>query len=725
VAIVALFAASAGLLEAALGFQHLGFDVGRYFAPNWSWWWSGSRWGGGWNPWVFAGYPSNADPQLAIVHPLGALYWLLPPALAAGIEGALLPTLAGIGMLLFLRGQACDRAGTLVGALAFAFGGFFVGHAPHLGILRAVAVLPWALLAVDRLEGRRLASGLGVCIGLILIAGHPQASGYTLLLLAAYCVWLGGAVGRRGVCMAAAVALGLALSAAVWLPAGALVQASTRSVGAPVFPNPKLLRADMSRLLLPRSESPSGPALLRDALGCGFIECSGFPGVVAWLAILAGIPAVIREPRGRFWLAVGVAGMMGATGAIPLPLGVRGPARLLLWWTTGIAVVAGMGTSRIRGRFFLPAAILLAGAIAVVTWWRPEDRPFALAAFLTLAVALTMVRLSRRLPLLASVGLVALLGAELAVYGAVTMPAAIAPEVRAAALAPLDFIATLTRTSAAHRPTDRVLVLPIALEIQNVASRRIMAVQGYDPLAPLALARLLGQDVALGLGEIGATSDATLAAPNSHALDLLRVRLVVHDREGPTPLGTVIASAVAEKSPRWRHADTVSQGPREYFVNERVRPVAWLVGRSRVVEQVRALELIRGEARDAPFDPAREVLVEELLAGFDAHTGTAGGAAPELGTAELVRYEDDAIEVAVDAQAPAVLVTSEMHYPGWVVAIDGAPARLLRVNYAFRGVVVPAGRHRIEFRYAPTLARIGLLVSGLALIVALALFRVR
>jgi uncharacterized membrane protein YfhO len=37
----------------------------------------------------------------------------------------------------------------------------------------------------------------------------------------------------------------------------------------------------------------------------------------------------------------------------------------------------------------------------------------------------------------------------------------------------------------------------------------------------------------------------------------------------------------------------------------------------------------------------------------------------------------------------------------WRVTVDGAPAKLLRANYLMRGVAVPAGEHRVIFRFVP------------------------
>ena len=48
-----------------------------------------------------------------------------------------------------------------------------------------------------------------------------------------------------------------------------------------------------------------------------------------------------------------------------------------------------------------------------------------------------------------------------------------------------------------------------------------------------------------------------------------------------------------------------------------------------------------------------------------------------------------------------MLALHDTWYPGWVAEIDGKRAPILRADVLFRGVEVPAGRHRVVFRYAP------------------------
>ena len=53
-------------------------------------------------------------------------------------------------------------------------------------------------------------------------------------------------------------------------------------------------------------------------------------------------------------------------------------------------------------------------------------------------------------------------------------------------------------------------------------------------------------------------------------------------------------------------------------------------------------------------------------------------------------------------------VFSEMYYAkGWKATIDGVEAPILKVNYALRGLDIPKGKHKIEFKFEPQVIKTG------------------
>jgi hypothetical protein len=71
-------------------------------------------------------------------------------------------------------------------------------------------------------------------------------------------------------------------------------------------------------------------------------------------------------------------------------------------------------------------------------------------------------------------------------------------------------------------------------------------------------------------------------------------------------------------------------------------------------------------------------------------------------TVTLTKYDNDTIEYATHAATPQFAVFSEIYYPaGWNAYLDGKKTQYYKVNYVLRGMPVPAGDHKITFRFEP------------------------
>ena len=140
------------------------------------------------------------------------------------------------------------------------------------------------------------------------------------------------------------------------------------------------------------------------------------------------------------------------------------------------------------------------------------------------------------------------------------------------------------------------------------------------------------------------------------------------------------------------------------YRNTRAAERATLVQDWRVVSSPQ--DAVQGMLRPG-FDPRRQALVEGDLPAIPR----AGCAAPRL------VVETDGVQhrqYRAETSCPAILVLSEVFYPGWRVRINGRAAPLLRVNYAWSGVLLEAGEHRVEWFFTPRSVRTGAALSGLA-----------
>jgi hypothetical protein len=79
--------------------------------------------------------------------------------------------------------------------------------------------------------------------------------------------------------------------------------------------------------------------------------------------------------------------------------------------------------------------------------------------------------------------------------------------------------------------------------------------------------------------------------------------------------------------------------------------------------------------------------------------------------AELASFANQRVAVDVTLTAPGVVVLSEMAYPGWNVRANGQGVPALRAYGLLRAVALPAGNWRLEWRFEPLIAYLGLAVS--------------
>jgi len=58
------------------------------------------------------------------------------------------------------------------------------------------------------------------------------------------------------------------------------------------------------------------------------------------------------------------------------------------------------------------------------------------------------------------------------------------------------------------------------------------------------------------------------------------------------------------------------------------------------------------------------------------------------------------IILETQSDQPGILVLSEMYYaPGWKAFIDDVETEIFQANHVLRAIVLPAGDHKIDFRY--------------------------
>lgn len=146
------------------------------------------------------------------------------------------------------------------------------------------------------------------------------------------------------------------------------------------------------------------------------------------------------------------------------------------------------------------------------------------------------------------------------------------------------------------------------------------------------------------------------------------------------------------------------------YANPDALPRAFTVGRAEAVADGDAALAVLAHPR---FDARTTV----ALTG-DATALPSGDPEP-LRPATIVVDAPEHVVVDVDVVRPSVLVLTDPFAGGWTATIDGAAAPVREANGLARGVVVPAGRSRVAFRYAAAGLTAGLTAAAVVWSLAL------
>lgn len=108
------------------------------------------------------------------------------------------------------------------------------------------------------------------------------------------------------------------------------------------------------------------------------------------------------------------------------------------------------------------------------------------------------------------------------------------------------------------------------------------------------------------------------------------------------------------------------------------------------------------------FDASQTAIVDERF----KEVVSAPSPTDAAGEIRLTSYAPNHLIYEASAPAPQVAVFSEIYYSkGWNAYIDGKPVAHFRANYVLRGLSVPAGNHKIEFKFEPKTYHTGETIS--------------
>ena len=676
-----------------------------------------------WQRGFFLGYPLAADPQAAVFDPATwlTLPWDAPRALT--LATLLHLTWAGWGMAFWMRQRKLGPAPALLAAILFPLAAKQTAHLIHWNFAASTAWWPWMMAGLNGFarqgRGRFLAltavSTAGAWLG-----GSPQMAYFGGLVAGMEALVLAPGLWRRrkidAVLAVASLAIGTLMAAPLLFPTAELSALAPRGLGVDYrfatswkWPD----RWALSLLLLPRAY---GGAYL--PIGeMNLWEATGYVGILP-LGLAAAAP--LRRKGLWLWLSLAVIGIWLGFGEDSW-LGLH---RLLFRF------LPGYGSFRCPTRSLMvtafAASLLAAEGLAALEQLPSAGRVGRAMAALGLAATAALV-----LPRLPGFALDraagqhgAWIAAGLALAGIAWVAASTWTRLRAlpwpalaAALAFVDlYVAFGGWNEVAPVEAERPVLSEFSpLVPEPPGPRRVALLTGWG--APVNVPLRHGWEGVTGYGPMCiervravllATQSGALPQPGPITTDtnfprpkptspywrLFAAPLLVSDE--PQPLPEVGVSAVPQSGKvKVRRAYRTPALPRVFWTG------------AFEVRDDRSSDLSPALLRAAKGGPT---LLASPIPGLEPSPGR-----PEQRPAEHVWVEDASLQANLDAPRPGLAVILDPFFPGWSATVDGVPAPVVRADYAFQAVPVPAGKHQLRMVYRSRLLPAGFAVAAVAL----------
>ncbi|MEK7166401.1 MAG: YfhO family protein [Patescibacteria group bacterium] len=668
-----------------------------------------------WNPYSFSGTPLLSNIQSAVWYPLNILFWIFPNEIAWSILVFLQPLLAGVFLYAYLRNLGLGERACYLGAITFAFSGFMVSWLEWNTIGHTALWLPLILLAKDKLIVQfrfKWAAILVLAESSMILAGHLQTAIYVLLISTVYLwvrIWLHHEGNprttlKKSLLFFVTAGITLVITSIQWIPTLHFILSSARQFDLSDWHRPDWFIPWSHLVQFIAPDFFGNPAT---GNYYGIWNYGEFIGYVALFPLLMAIFAILarRDRKTIFYVCFLALSVLLAVPnfisqlpyvlKIPL-LSTLQPSRILILIDFCLSVLAALGLDYIvkpeKEREKRMVRILVFGFLTISILWllvifgstiglakdllnvQIAGRNLALPTVLFVLSAFGMLGLSRfalKKIILTRIFIIILLSTTL-----------------------FDFYRFFHKFTPF---TDRKLLFPITSTIEFLqknlgnyrfmtTDRRIMppnvsvfyklqSVDGYDPLYLKNYAEVVASWTR-GMPDISPAAFNRILTPENvsnfwpNLLGVKYILALTDDLIGYMPL-------------------VFREGETRIYENLTAYPRAFLV------EKVSKLQ--------TPEKVIQAMYENQLQ--LDIHAYTTENIETDTRpltpheTVTILRYEPNYVSIDVYSEFQRVLVLTDIYYSRWQASIDNQDAEIFPVDLALRGILIPAGRHEVVFKY--------------------------
>lgn len=234
-------------------------------------------------------------------------------------------------------------------------------------------------------------------------------------------------------------------------------------------------------------------------------------------------------------------------------------------------------------------------------------------------------------------------------------------------------------------PTDEQIM-------QDTTRYRILDVEGYLTAKASYFHKSIGGYSAVRPQRMQELFDYQIVNNNLEVLNMLNVKYIMQTNE---------------------------EGKEFATKNSNINGNAWFVSKIKFVkssdEEMKALN---------KFDSKNEVIINTLAEDGQDFKGAEKISKDSTASIKLTYHKPNHLKYISNNKNEGFAVFSEIYYKnGWKATIDGKEVSILRVDYTLRGLQIPAGKHKIEFKFEPQVIKTGsaiALISSIGMVLLLA-----
>jgi len=645
-----------------------------------------------WNPYSFSGTPLLANFQSGAFYPLNLLFFVFPSGIAWGIYISSETFLMSLFMFLFLRNLKLSSFSSTLGAIVFSISGYSVSWLEWGNILHTLLWLPLILLSIDKiLESKKVRWPLVFLGSLIFsfLAGHTQIFFYVFGLSFLYA---GFRLLRVKDKSKAALLIFLIFSFCLltfyqWGPALRFIAESARSLDQSNWQIAGWFIPWQNLVQFFVPDFFGNPATLNYWGIFNYGEFVGYVGIIPLILATYGL-FFKRDKNVLFFGSILFLSLIFSLPTViakipfilKIPfLSTAQPTRLISIIDFSLSVLAAFGLDALqkekRGIYKI---LVFFGLIFLILWGYVLKFNFGWEIVTELNISKSNLILPSIL-FITSVAIFSLNKIKRFKFFNYFIIAVVLFDL-------LRFgwkFTPFTSSNYLYPKTNSLSFLedqPGQFRIMTTDSRiftpnfsvvyRIQSIEGYDPL----YLKRYGELVAASERKnpdinppFGFNRIITPHNFDSEIMDLMNVRYIL--------------SLSDLNSPKLKKV--YQEGETRIYENEKVIPRTFFV--KRTVEAKGENDSIK-KMFQIKQDFKNTAVVEGFLSKGYAQ-----------GNSQIIKYNEGKILISTQNNGEGFLVLTDSFYPTWRAKIDGKETKIYLSDFNFRGIVVPAGNHNIEF----------------------------